>query len=449
MNLPDDFINNMQELFSDPAEMSAFLASFQERRHFGLRVNTLKISIDEFVKIFDSISQVPWCSTGFYYTGSTPASKNPLYHAGLYYIQEPSAMSAAGVLDVKPGDKVLDLCASPGGKTTQIASALSGSGLLVSNDANLSRIPQLVRNIEMAGITNAVILREKPERLALRFAGYFDKVLVDAPCSGEGMFRKDPEAIAAWDKNKSARLAGIQADILYQASKMVAPRGYLVYSTCTFSQIENENVIDKFLSANQEFCSVAIEHVSFGISPANQGLVTNNSHAARIWPHRQKGEGHFIALLRKKDDISDGFMHSKQAASKNTFKYYDEFCGRHLTSPPSGKIFAHKDTLYALPDDCPDLSGLHTVRPGLLLGALKKNRFVPSYHLAMSLKMSNFSDSINLAPENPLVGRYLSGETFDISASDGYNLFCIEGFPLGFAKIQKGRLKGRINAMSH
>ena len=449
MKLPDDFIKNMQQLFSDPAEMPAFLASFQERRHYGLRVNTLKINTDEFVKIFDNISATPWCNTGFYYTGSTPASKNPLYHAGLYYIQEPSAMSAVSVLDVRPGDKVLDLCASPGGKSTQIASALSGGGLLVSNDANLSRIPQLVRNIEMAGIANAVMMREKPERLAERLSGYFDKVLVDAPCSGEGMFRKDPEAISAWDKNKSARLAAIQTDILHQASKMVAPKGYLVYSTCTFSQAENEDIIDKFLSVNKEFHSVKIDHAALGISPANEGLITKNSYAARIWPHRQKGEGHFIALLRRNSGVVESPIYSKQISAKSSFKDYNDFCGKYLVNPPNGKVFAHKDALYSCPDDCPDLSGLHIIRPGLLLGVLKKNRFVPSYHLAMSLKMSNFASNINLPPESPLVSRYLSGETFDISASDGYNLFCINGFPLGFAKVQKGRLKGRINAMSH
>ena len=447
MNLPQDFVTNMEKLFADPKEAANFFASFEKPRHYGIRINELKIPVQDFAANFDDIEPVHWCKQGFYYTGSQPASKNPLYHAGLYYIQEPSAMSATAILDVKPDDKVLDLCASPGGKSTQIASALGGSGLLVSNEINFGRIPQLVRNIEMAGVKNAVILCENPARLAARFPVYFDKILVDAPCSGEGMFRKDPEAIAAWDKNKSARLAAIQKDILRDAAKMLTPGGFMVYSTCTFTPVENEDVIEDFLQHHSDFESVHINHDDFGVSPANLGINTANADAARIWPHRHRGEGHFIALLRKAGGQSLPLQSTALRMDKlrpSDAKYFHEFWDRYLTIPRPGKILEHRGSLYALPDICPDVTGLNIVRLGVHMGDLKKERFTPSYALAMSLVVNDFAEVIDLPTDDPRITDYLGGQTFEMNAPDGYSLFCVDGLPLGFAKILKGRLKGRI-----
>ncbi|MCL2350060.1 MAG: RsmB/NOP family class I SAM-dependent RNA methyltransferase, partial [Defluviitaleaceae bacterium] len=273
--LPQEFIQNMEGFFNDPGELSDFLTSLSLPRQYGYRINTLKTLHSPLSTLH---SKIPWCNTGYYYENqkNAPMGKNPLYQAGLYYIQEPSAMSAAAMLDVQPGEKVLDLCASPGGKSTQIAAALGGEGLLVSNDANMGRIPQLLRNIEMAGIVNSIVLCETPERIAARLQGFFDKVLVDAPCSGEGMFRKDPSAIAAWDVAKPARLAVIQKNILHFAAKTVRAGGFLVYSTCTFNRTENEDIIDDFLLNNGHFKLIKQE---------------------RIWPHKHRGEGHFVTLL--------------------------------------------------------------------------------------------------------------------------------------------------------
>ena len=444
MNLPQEFILNMEKLFVNPQEAADFFASFDRPRHYGIRANGLKIAAGDFAGLFENISPIPWCKEGFYYSGDTPPSKNPLYHAGLYYIQEPSAMSAAAVLNVQPGDKVLDLCASPGGKSTQIASSLGGSGLLVANDVNYGRMPGLVRNIEMAGIKNAAILCEKPARLAARFPAYFDKILVDAPCSGEGMFRKDPEAITAWDKNKSARLAAIQKEILHNAAKMLAVGGYLVYSTCTFTPVENEDVIADFLRHNPDFDSVCINHEHFGISPANLGLTTENNHAARIWPHRHQGEGHFVALLQRRGGNLPPDIKQMHVSEFNN-KYFAEFCEKYLASRPKGRILEHRDNLYALPDICPDVTGLNVVRLGLHLGSLKKGRFTPSYALAMSLAKTDFAETIDLDAKDPRIAAYLGGQTFEINARDGYSLFCVAGYPLGFAKILNGRVKGRIN----
>jgi len=445
MNLPEEFILRMQKFFANPVERADFFDSFALRRHFGIRINRLKVSVENFAAFFGNIEPVSWCTDGFYYLDSQPPSRNPLYHAGLYYIQEPSAMSAAAILNPQPGDKVLDLCASPGGKSTQIASALNGEGLLVANDVNYGRMPQLVRNIEMAGVKNAIILCETPARLATRFPVYFDKILVDAPCSGEGMFRKDPEAIISWDRNKSARLAVIQKEILRDAAKMLAIGGYLAYSTCTFSPTENEDVINDFLEQNPDFESVCINHEHFGVSPANMGLVTDNVHAARIWPHKHRGEGHFVALLHKSRGGTLPPDFSQQPLPKFDSKYFDDFCEKHLVNQPKGRILAHRDNLYALPDTCPDVSGLNIVRLGTHLGNLKKRRFAPSYALAMSLTKDDFAQVIDMPIDDKRITKYLGGETFEMSAPDGYSLFCVEGFPLGFARIFGGRLKGRIN----
>ena len=451
MNIPAEFAAKMKGLFAHAAESEAFFASLGEGRHYGLRANTLKVNVDDFMNTFSHIQPVPWCSSGFYYTGSLPASKNPLYQAGAYYIQEPSAMSAVSVLDVRPGDKVLDLCASPGGKSTQIAGLLQGAGLLVANDANHSRIPQLVRNLELAGVRNAIILREKPERLAQRFGGYFDKILVDAPCSGEGMFRKDPEALLAWDKNKSARLAIIQKNILREAAKMLSSEGYLAYSTCTFSPTENEEVIWDFLYNHKDFSLVTINHKKFGISPADEGLCPERPmpDAARIWPHKHRGEGHFVALLRREKNSLAEAPISNQPVAKFNLQHYNEFCFKYIINSPQGQIYAHNDKLYALPEACPNLTGLIVVRPGLFLGSIQKQRFTPSYALAMALTKSDFKSAaiIDLPANHRHVGLYLSGETFQIDAFDGFNLFCVDSLPLGFAKVLSGRLKGRINGI--
>jgi len=443
MNLPQDFITSMTSLFANPRDAADFFASFSMPRHYGIRVNELKISTSDFVANFADIEPIPWCKQGFYYTGSARPSTNPLYHAGLYYIQEPSAMSAASILNPQPGDKVLDLCASPGGKSTQIASALGGSGLLISNDINYGRIPQLVRNIELAGVQNAIILCERPARLADRFPMYFDKILVDAPCSGEGMFRKDPEAISAWDKNKAARLAIIQREILRDATKMLAPGGFLAYSTCTFNPIENEHIIANFLDNHPDFDSVSINHDKYGVSSANERLTTQNHDAVRIWPHRHRGEGHFIALLQRKGNLGSHIINNHNIPYF-TNKFFKDFQSQYLPCLTIPNILEHRDNLLALPGNCPNVNGLNIVRLGLHLGTLKKGRFAPSFALAMALTAADFSQIISLPPDDPRIAAYLGGQTFEISAPDGYSLFCVDGYPLGFAKILNNRLKGRI-----
>jgi NOL1/NOP2/sun family putative RNA methylase len=309
--LPIDFVDKMRDLLKD--EMNAYLASYEEPRAFGLRGNTLKLDIEEFARLspFD-IEQVPWAAEGFYYHEGERPGKHPYYHAGLYYIQEPSAMAPVELLDIQAGERVLDLCAAPGGKSTQIAAKLQGTGVLVVNDNHSDRVKALVKNLELFGVRNAVVLNERPERMLKTFAEYFDKILIDAPCSGEGMFRKEEDMMSKWQSHTVADFAQMQRELLGQAAQMLAPGGTIVYSTCTFSPEENEAQIAEFLDGHSEFEVVEAQLCS-GFSRGrpdwlrapwardgaySERAISAVSRMVRLWPHRLKGEGHFAAVLR-------------------------------------------------------------------------------------------------------------------------------------------------------
>jgi len=324
MNLPPLYVERMNALLG--AESRAYFSCLENAPFFGLRANTLKTTPDDLNALLGGLSgRVPWCGEGFYFDPARiRPSKSPLYHAGLFYIQEPSAMCPAAVLGAKPGERVLDLCAAPGGKSTALGAALNGEGLLVANDVSASRARALLKNIEAFGVKNAVVLSETAERLAARFPEYFGAILADAPCSGEGMFRRDPDVIKAWSADRSAFYANMQRDILYQASKMLAPGGRLVYSTCTFSPMENEIMIQEFLDNHPDFSILPIDAEKLGVSPARPGFAGGGArlaNAARIWPHLQNGEGHFIALMVKKGGggtICRGGVSKNNNISKNT-----------------------------------------------------------------------------------------------------------------------------------
>ena len=295
MKLPLKYTETMKALLGE--EYDAYLASFDEERFYGLRVNTLKLSAEEMAaKGVFSLRSVPWCETGFYYDGAERPAKHPYYHAGLYYLQEPSAMSPAATLPIGEGDRVLDLCAAPGGKTTQLGARLGGTGLLVANDISAGRAKTLLKNVELAGIRNAIVMSETPERIAERLPHFFDKILVDAPCSGEGMFRKEPDMVKSWDADMLAFCRSEQAKILEACAPMLKAGGMLLYSTCTFSPEENEKSIGDFLERHPEFDLMPIAKkngFAAGLAPYTD--------CARLYPHRLKGEGHFLALLRKKE----------------------------------------------------------------------------------------------------------------------------------------------------
>ena len=446
MRLPEEFVTKMRPLLG--VEYDAYEACLDAPRLYGVRVNTLKISVSAFKKLFDCVlTPVPWCQEGFYYdTADTRLSKSPYYAAGLFYLQEPSAMSAAALLNVKPGDRVLDLCASPGGKTTQLAAAMENTGVLVSNDATSARMVALLKNIELMGLRNVLVTNETAAKLALRFHGWFDKILVDAPCSGEGMFRKDKDAVLSWDASKPERLASIQYEILEDAAKMLKTGGRLMYSTCTFSPEENERQIAAFLDRHSDFIMVPIDHAAYGVSPARADWADERlAKAARIWPHRQNGEGHFTALLERVGDAPDAPCASPmEYADAKALALYGAFTKENLRLPPEGDIARHKDTLYIPPEGLPDLSSLRIFRGGFPLGTIKKDRFEPSSTLALTIPLSAFTKGLDFPADSEAVSRYLNGETMEVDAANGIHAFAAGGHPLGLVKIQNGRLKGRI-----
>ena len=310
MYLPEAFQKKMKAILGE--EYDDFLAGFEKPRHYGLRVNTAKITVEEFKELVPfHLTQIPWVENGFYYEEEDAPTRHPYYYAGLYYIQEPSAMTTASRLPVGPGERVLDLCAAPGGKATELGAKLFGEGLLVANDISASRVKALLKNIEVMGIPNSFLLNEVPAKIAEQFPAYFDKILVDAPCSGEGMFRKNPEAARVWSEEKPPECAKMQREIVKQAISMLKPGGMMIYSTCTFSPEENEQIIAWVLREFPEMQLIPMKGYE-GFSEGRPDLADGNPElkkCVRIWPHHMDGEGHFVALMQKRrtpemDDIS-------------------------------------------------------------------------------------------------------------------------------------------------
>ncbi|MEG6567657.1 RsmB/NOP family class I SAM-dependent RNA methyltransferase [Thermoanaerobacterium saccharolyticum] len=442
MKIKEDFVNKMRFLLKDDFEK--FMREYEKEPYRGLRVNTLKISVDEFLRIspFRLIS-VPWCDTGFYYDQNDKPGKHYYHDAGLFYIQEPSAMAVVEALNPVPGDIVLDLSAAPGGKSTHIASKLNGEGLLVSNEINSKRVKVLAENIERMGIRNAVILNESPEKLEKTFKDYFDKILVDAPCSGEGMFRKDETARDEWSLENVLSCAYRQKKILDSASCMLKPGGIMVYSTCTFSPEENEGVIDYFLKNHSDFELIEIyKHKGFDNGhPEWANGCSDLRKCVRLWPHLLKGEGHFIAKLRKKGSFNEcdkvnKKLNIKKTAAKDLF--YD-FGRKHLN------LYLYELNLqqigqhvYHVPYEI-NLSGLRVFKPGFDLGQLKKERFEPSHWLAMSLKKDDVKMFYDLKGKE--IESYIHGETLNVEIDDGWVLLTIDGYSIGWGKAVKGVIK--------
>ena len=433
--LPEGFAARMRALLG--SEYGDFLASFDRPLCTGLRKNPLKAGFTGDLSRF-SLAPVPWCPTGFYYDAASRPGLSPHHAAGLYYLQEPSAMAPAELLDPRPGERVLDLCAAPGGKSTQLAGKLLGKGLLVCNEINAKRAKILSGNMERLGISNALVLNEHPKKLTERFAGYFDKILVDAPCSGEGMFRKEEAAVTDWTEDTNAICANRQLEILASAAGMLRPGGRLVYSTCTFSPVENEGVISEFLWKNPDF-SVEKLDVPF-FSPGRPDWVPNPApgleHTFRLWPHRLLGEGHYAAVLRRAGDEAPAVLPPEPAA--RCPQELTDFCARTGAALPEGKLLRFGDVCYLVPQALPEVKGLRVLRAGLELGAVLKNRFAPAH--AWALWLETLGSSVSLEESDPLLARYLSG---DVLPSDkrGWTLVQADGLSLGWAKGDGSQLK--------
>lgn len=304
VQLPTAFVKRMEQLLGE--EFEAFMTAYDHTPHAGIRVNTLKIPVEDFKKRSPfELRPIPWCATGFYIPHGTKPGLHPYYHAGLYYVQEPSAMSPVELLNVAQDEAVLDLCAAPGGKSTQIAAKLQGSGVLVTNDISADRTKALAKNVELYGVRNAVVLNESPDRIADAFPHFFDKILIDAPCSGEGMFRKDKDMAKQWETHSVDKCIVMQRDILRVAASMLSAGGRIVYSTCTFAPEENEGMIAEFLEAHPDFDVVPVSSEA-GFAPGHPEWMSEEVASAypelrgtaRLWPHLVEGEGHYIAVLQ-------------------------------------------------------------------------------------------------------------------------------------------------------
>ncbi len=474
MKLPIEFENRMKKMLGP--DFDNYLASFELQSYQGLRVNNLKVSPEDFLELTDdtvtidktAFSPVDWTDNGFYIGSAVQndgdikgikPSKHPYYFAGMYYLQEPSAMSTASLLPVEEGDRVLDICAAPGGKSTELAAKLKGTGLLVSNDISNSRAKALLKNLELFGVGNSLITSVAPNELAKHFPSFFDKILIDAPCSGEGMFRKQSNMTTAWENNGVDLFVGLQRSILKEAVTMLKPGGKLIYSTCTFSPEENEQSIQYLLSLDDSLSLVELPlydgwdkgHPEWGTEgDCNEEL----TKCRRLWPHKVKGEGHFVAMVEKKadlnyiDDKTASYNFSKTKLSIETVDFIKNI--KHSFDPKRMDVL--KDKVYYIPKDLPDVRGLRILRCGLLMGEMKKNRFEPSQALAMFLKKNEFDNSISLKCNDDRVVRYLKGETIELfeqelaGISDGYVLICVDDFPLGWGKNTRGTIKNKYLA---
>ena len=468
--LPEEFLGVISEILGD--EYDDFVAGMGKTRHRGLRVNSLKISPEEFEERSSfHLTRIPWVKGGYYYDPDDNPSRDPDYAAGLYYLQEPSAMTPASRLPVKPGDRVLDLCAAPGGKATALGAALRGEGLLLANDINRARARALLHNIELFGIPNAIVCAEAPYRLADRFPEYFDAIMVDAPCSGEGMFRKNPAVIEAWKEKGPKYFSSLQREIVTYAADMLRPGGVMLYSTCTFSPLENEAVICHLLMARPEMEVVAMEDYE-GFSPGISSFRENSYGESmklcrRIWPHRMDGEGHFLALLKKKTEESkEGRARISGQRRENGAYDWSRIPDADPDQIQSLKNFFEKihlelemdriqvggGKLFYLPKASPDVRGLECLRTGLYLGELKKKRFEPAQSLALALKKEQCECVLDMADKDWLL-RYLRGESLpmpcengDSLQADGWSLILAKGYPLGFGKGVRGTLKNKYPA---
>lgn len=504
--LPQEFLERMEHILGE--EYPAFLRSYEEPRKFGLRVNTMKISVEEFRKLAPfHLTPIPWIPNGFYYEREDDPARHPFYYAGLYYLQEPSAMTPASILPVMLGEHVLDLCAAPGGKATALGAKLKGEGLLVANDISASRAKALLKNLEIFGIRNSFVTNAYPAKLAEQFAGAFDKILVDAPCSGEGMFRKDLANARVWSMQKVEECAKTQHEIIRQAVSMLRPGGRLLYSTCTFSPEENEQTIASLLQEHPEMRLVEIPWYE-GFAHGRPDLADGNpelTKCVRIFPHRMAGEGHFLALLDKKKEgeadhqnaSGENFVEQREPEfwdinkkRKKEIRNVDNLnlsrkargkdknsARERLTSgsgkksdaqseaavleeflqditPTAGYTLAdmeiHNGQVYYIQNRVPAGRGIPFLRNGLYFGELRKGRFEPSQSLAMALRASDYASVLDFPQTDERIRRYLGGETIDVedilcAREKGWQLVCVDGYPLGWGKLVNGTLKNKYH----
>lgn len=419
--LPVEFLERMEKQLGE--EYPAFLESLERPRAVALRFNPLKGQQPSLPFVMQS---VPWEPMGYYYDPEARPGLHPLHEAGVYYLQEASAMAPVTLLDPQPGECVCDLCAAPGGKTTQIAGRMAGEGFLLCNEINPKRAKILSRNIERMGVANALVTNEHPKNLADRYEGFFDRVLVDAPCSGEGMFRKEEAAVTDWSQETVLMCANRQKEILQSAAKLLKPGGRLVYSTCTFAPEENEQVVAAFLTNHPEFTALEITAPWFA---------AGENGTFRMWPHKLLGEGHFAAVLQK--TAGEEGSPAMEQPQKLPRQWLD-FAKTLQITLPAGKAVLFGTSLYWAPEDMPSLRGIKVMRPGLELGEVKKDRFEPAHALALWLKTA--ANTVDFSAESNEMKAYMHGQTLPASKK-GWCLVMADGYSIGWGKGDGNTLK--------
>jgi NOL1/NOP2/sun family putative RNA methylase len=448
--LPASYTAYIQEMLGE--EANAFLESYSAPRTQGLRFNPLKsisdagqVAVERTVSQFD-LKPIPWCPDGYYYEAPARPGRHPYHAAGLYYIQEPSAMSAAEMLAPKPGETVLDLAAAPGGKTTHIAGLMQGQGLLISNEIHPERAKILAENVERLGIMNTLVTCATPEQLSSRFPQVFDRIMLDAPCSGEGMFRKDPKAVQEWSPDHVVMCAARQWDILQDAYLMLKPGGTLAYSTCTFNRQENEETISRMTDRYPDMELLAHK---------------------RLWPHLEKGEGHFVALLRKQsvieNDVNDDAKRSTNkrrgksnlkinSSVRDAYQLFQDWAAVELPGfSYQGVPLLFGESLYLLPESFKGnlhtglLDGLRIPRAGLHIAHLKKNRIEPAHALAMAIQHTQVTRSFDLSSGGLEIHAWLRGESLPVPVElHGWTLVTLDGLPISWGKASAGQLKNHL-----
>ncbi len=462
--VPPLFLSRMQALLGE--EYAAFAATYAQPAHAGLRVNTLKLAPEELRHLAPfALEPLPWPPAAYLVDGDAQPGKHPFHAAGLYYLQDPAAMAAAALLAPQPGERVLDLSAAPGGKATHLASLLAGTGLLVANEVHAQRARDLAENLERWGARNVAITNETPERLAAAWPALFDRVLVDAPCSGEGMLRKSAAARAEWAPALVQGCAARQDAILASAAKLVRPGGMLAYVTCTFAPAEDEGTVARFLDAHADF-SLVVAPAQPGFAPGRPDWLPAGqarpdlARAVRLWPHLFPGEGHFVALLGRAGDMEGPVRQARagkpparpeaaQPAGRAGSQLpgplealYLAFCAEHLAGVPAPRNLRLTGTyLYQAPEGLPSMAGLRCLHPGWWLGEFKKDRFEPSHALALALRPGEARQTLDVDPAGQEVRVYLQGAALPSPGPDGWVLVTVAGHGLGWGKRVQGVLK--------